>query len=138
MKFRRIGIAVSAATLLFTGSALAATSAHATVPVDINLNGVPTDIGPLGCGIPGDVVITGNGHEHFYDNGHATGTVTGSAVNFAPGDPQDGLWVGRGTAWFGVSPGGKIFNDIAEVSLTNVVTGQTVKINATDSKEVCH
>src|SRR3974390_1150415 len=105
MKFgiRRISIATSIATLALAGGGLLAPAAHTSAPVDINLDGGPTDIGTLGCGIPDDIIITGNGHEHFYDNGHATGTVTGSATDLS------GIWVGRGTAWFGVSPGGKIF-----------------------------
>jgi hypothetical protein len=103
---------------------LVAPSAGATTQQQmVDLTGIPIDIGPAGCGLVGDLVITGNGHDHFFTNGNGdfweNATVEGQVTLV---DPVSGAVLetgGHGEAWFGIQAnnGAQVMSFKASVQL---------------------
>lgn len=81
--------------------------AEATTSVTFHLTGVAIDVGPAGCGLAGDLFLTGNyvGHETINDAGDIWITETAEGAATASG------FSGHGAAWFGL-----------EANRSNVVT----------------
>ena len=115
---------LGAAAALSLGLAFVANDANAAQGPQshINISGFPIDVGPALCA-PGDIVITGNGHDHAVGMKDALGnplpgyhenaTVTGTVQLLIGGPGGTLVGTGHGEAWFtiDVNTGGTVTSE---------------------------
>jgi hypothetical protein len=93
---KRLLIALAAVAALAIPALATAAPAMATTDQQmVDLTGIPIDVGSLAPCLPYDLVITGNGHDHFFSNNNGfweNATVEGVGVA--------GPYTGKGEAWF--------------------------------------
>ena len=122
-------ILVLAPILGALGAAVLPATAQATTTQQmLRLNGAPIDVGPAVC-VPGDLVITGQGHDHSFTN--PNGDFWENATVSGTGTAGDGF-TGHAEAWFGIeSNNGASISHFAVNAQGTTANGTSVRIHQT-------